>query len=133
MSLPIYEQTQAVGRLSLSTASPGDYTGSATSVLATGTSSPGSYYYDLQIAATGDTSAGMIRFFTNDSSTKKLKFSIPVPENQADVMVNGRLNPPWNSGLLSIKVQLPSASWTLEVNSETADQFHITVNGYSYV
>lgn len=125
-TLPIFEQSQSMDRATLSTANPGAYDGSGATTVGTGTAAPGKYYTFIRVAAIGDTAPGMIRIFTYDGSTTVFLFAIPVPENVADVVINGRLNPPWNSGDIPVNIPLKTASWELRASSETGDTFKIT-------
>lgn len=130
MAAALYEQAFLIGSLHIASANAGKYDGTGSAVLATGTAAPGGYITEIHITATDSVGAGAeLRFFLNDSSTKKL---LPYTVNPPKYTKIAGERGTWGY-IFRCYVPLKSASYTLEVNSETTDPFDIVAYGKSYV
>ncbi len=127
---PIYEAKNANFQAHRATANAGDYAGTTTQVLATGTATPGCYVESLTVTIRGTSTKGQIRFFLKCTTGPlvTLLFAKNIP---AWVATPGDTEP-W-TWTINYYVPLPDTTYTLEFNMETNDSVDVTGKGKSYV
>lgn len=124
-SAPQYVGTPQIWAVSISTANTAkDGTGTAP-VLVTGAATPGTRIDKIRIVAVGATTAGMVRLFINDGTTKRLVKERVVSAITPSGTVAG-FEDEWTIG---DGLVLPSASWTILVATNNAESFNIFAYG----
>jgi hypothetical protein len=119
-----YVGTPQVWAVSLGTANTArDGTGTAP-VLVTGAATPGTRIDKLRFVGVGTVTAGMIRVFLNDGTTKRLLREIPVTATTPSGTVAG-----WEfDWTMSDGIVLPTAAWSILVATNNAETF----NAFAY-
>ncbi len=131
MGAALYEQTQLLGLVNHAAANAGNHTGTGAVVIATGSASPGSHGDFLRVSAKASITAPTnARIYVKTGGTYYLQFTILIP--QWTIVVGER---PAYSTLIPLNpsIPLPSASYTLETNQETADSLDFALYGENYV
>ena len=128
MAAALYEQALVVDMATRSTANAGDFTGTTTQALSTGTAAPGKYIDRINVAIRGTSVQGSVRFFIKTGGVAYFQFEVPVPARTVTPGANVAF-----SVEVPCYIPLPSASYTLEFNTETNDPVLITAKGKSYV
>ena len=115
-----YSAIPKVGVAQISVANTArDGTGTMVTVVSAGTG--GSRVDDIQITATGVTTAGMVRLFLNNGTTSYLWKEVGV----SAVSASGS-QPAFNAQLLNQALILPSG-WSLKAATNNAETFNVLV------
>lgn len=120
-----YVATPQVWHQGLSVANTArDGTGT-TAIVVTGAATPGTRLDKIRIVGVGTVTAGMIRLFLNDGTTKRLLREIPVVATTPSASVEGfSYDYTLGDGLV-----LPSATWTLLASTHNAETFNVFAFG----
>ena len=120
-----YVSTPQVWAVSLSTANTGkDGTGAAPT-LVTGAATPGTRIDRIRFIAVGTTTAGMVRVFLNDGTTKRM-----IRELTVDAITPSGTVPGWEKEwTFGDGLVLPSASWSILVSTHNAEAFNVFAFG----
>jgi len=99
-----------------------DGTGTIVTVLAGGTN--GTRVDDIRIAATGTTTAGMVRFFLSldGGTTSRFLFEVPVPAITPSGAVQS-----FQTTLTNLGIVLPNNTAQLRASTNNAESFHVVV------
>lgn len=117
---PAYAATPANACVTISTANTNRDGSGVISDLITGAVN-GSRVDDINIAATGTTTAGMLRMYLNDTVNNNLIKEIPVTANTPSTS-----NPVWQTALTDLGIVL-KPGWKLRFSTNNAESFSITV------
>ena len=123
-----YPQTMRSEDVVVSTANTGrDGSGTLASAI-TGVAA-GTTVRICRIAATGNTTDGMLRFYVYDGSNNRLIDEMRVPANTPSATVRT-----WVAEWVPRggEVLLPSTSHQLRISTHNAETFHVTTEGYDY-
>lgn len=120
-----YVGTPQVWAVSLSTANTArDGTGTAPT-LVTGAATPGTRIDKIRMVGVGTITAGMIRVFLNDGTTKRLLREVAVQATTPSATVEGwAYDLTFGDGLV-----LPSATWSILVATNNAESFNVFAYG----
>src|SRR5882724_11406077 len=124
MATALYEQSLTVDVAHRATANAGDYAGTTTADLATGTAA-GKFVEEINCAVRGTSVQGSIRFFLYDGSTKVFLFEVPIRAFTVSAGVIG-----WSQTIRTY-IPLPSTSHKLQFNCETNDSTDLVAKGKS--
>jgi hypothetical protein len=93
--------------------------------LVTGASTPGTRIDKIRMVGVGTVTAGMIRVFLFDNTTKRLLREVAVPATTPSGTVEGwAYDLTFGDGLV-----LPSASWSILVATNNAESFNVFAYG----
>lgn len=125
-STPIYEASLTFDVAHRATANAGDYTGTTTADLATGTAN-GKYVEELSCAIRGTSTQNAIRFFVTDGSTKIFIFEVPIPARTVTPGANAAFS--WAG---KVYIPLPTTNHKIQFNTETNDSIDVFAKGKAY-
>ena len=97
-----------------------DGTGAVATVI-TGAST-GTRIDDIEITATGTTTAGMVRLYLHDGTNARLLREIPVQAITPSTTV-----PVWSARITDLALILQNASWSLRASTHNAETFNVAI------
>lgn len=82
----------------------------------------GSRIDDIEVVATGTTTAGVVRLYLHDGTNARLWKELIVPANTPSTS-----NAVWSATLFDMALILANASWSLRASTQNAETFNVIV------
>jgi hypothetical protein len=114
--------------VSISTANTGRDGSGTLVLLVTGAASPGTRIDKIRAQAAGVTTAGVIRYFLDDGTTKRLIKERLVTAITPSASV-AAFEDEWT---IPDGIILPSASWSIKVSTNNAENFNVVASGGNF-
>jgi hypothetical protein len=97
-------------------------------LLATGAVAPGTRIDKIRVQASGTTTAGVIRYFLDDGTTKRLLKERLVTAITPSATV-AAFEDEWS---IPDGIILPNASWSIKVGTHNAENFNVVASGGNF-